>query len=112
MSRGKSANNSVNAATPPADAPITMTSRLMPPELSVPRPLNRFEVDRLLTSLFHGMGRLDHRSNREALLSHFADTTAHRLAILCGQQLGLCQCLLVSDDHLFEHDMGGPQKLF
>src|SRR5262245_125149 len=73
---GKAANNSVTAATPPAEAPMTTTSRLIPSELSAPRLFERLKVDRLAL-LFHGMSRFDHGSNREALLPHFVDTALH-----------------------------------
>src|SRR5215467_978091 len=76
VSGGKAANNSVNAATPPAEAPMTTTSRLIPSRLSVPRLFDRLEVNGLAL-LFDGMSCFDHGSNREALLPHFVDTALY-----------------------------------
>src|SRR5262249_54813584 len=76
VSGGKAENNSVNAATPPAEAPMTTMSRLIPSELSLPRLFEGLKVDRLAL-LFHGMSCFDHGSNREALLPHFMDPALH-----------------------------------
>src|SRR5262245_31054056 len=67
---GKAANNSVSAITPPADAPITMTSRLRPSTLNGIRRLDLRERGSPLRLLFQGMCSLDHGLNGETLLPH------------------------------------------
>src|SRR6185312_16650324 len=104
---GNEAKSSVNVTTPPADAPITMISLLIRSELTAERPiLYRPESLRLLES----MGRLDHRSNREELLPHFVDASAHpgSFGALCP--VHLFQKILVGIPHLFQQQRGRPQS--
>src|SRR5262249_39937336 len=81
MSPGRASKSWVRATTPPAEAPMTMTSRAMPSGLSRANRFDRLEAFAPLLRLFEGMGRLDHRPNREALLPHFVHTSSHRFAV-------------------------------
>src|SRR5262249_44955680 len=110
-SGGKAANNSVNAATPPADAPMTTISRLIPSKLITCRLFDCPEVNRLVL-LFPGMSRFDHGSNREGLLPHFVDTALHGFAFRWRPLLRCSQRLLIDQKHLLQEDTGGPQDAF
>ena len=78
---GSDLNNSSSATTPPAEAPITITSRLTPSVLIALRRAKRGEDGRGIPLLFHGMRALDHRADREALLSQFLHAPLHALPI-------------------------------